>query len=369
MKAIKVTLREKKITKGRKSLYLDFYPAIRNPATGKDTRREFLGLYLYEKTKTPFETQHNKNVRALAESIKNDRFLEIQNGKYGFQNDKKRKTSFLEFFKKMADARYSSEGNYGNWNGAYKHLCNYFEHGVTMGEISINTIEEFRDYLLSLKLAKNTKHSYFNKVQAAIKEAHRRGFLTENFCTRIDNIKAEETKKEFLTLDELKILAKEECKNEVLKAAFLFSALTGLRWSDIEKLKWEDVQGNKKNGYFIRYQQKKTKGQETLDIPKSAYELLGNPMEPNQKIFRGLKYSAWNNVKLKEWVLMAGIRKKITFHCARHSFATIQLDLGTDLYTLSKLLGHKEIRTTQIYAKIMDKNKKEAMNKLDDLEF
>jgi integrase len=367
MKAVKVTLREKKISKGRKSLYLDFYPAIRNPNTGKETRREFLGLYIYEKTRTPFETQHNKKAKAFAESIKNDRFLEIQNGKYGFQNDTKRKTSFLDFFKKMADKRYTSEGNYGNWLASYRYLCDYFEHGLTMGEISEERLEDFRDYILSLNLAQNTKHTYYNKVQAAIKEAHKKGFLPENYCHKVDNIKAEETKREFVTLDELKILAKTECDKPIMKTAFLFSALTGLRFSDIEKLKWEDIQGNDEKGYFIRYRQKKTKGQETLDIPKSAYELLDEPKAPELKVFKDLKYSAWNNLKLKEWVMMAGIRKKITFHCARHSFATIQLDLGTDIYTVQKLLGHKELKTTQIYAKVMDKNKKKAMNKLDDL--
>ena len=367
MKTIKVTLREKKISKGRKSLYLDFYPAIRNPNTGKETRREFLGLYLYEKPRTPFETQSNKQNRALAESIRNQRFLEIQNNSYGFQNDTKRKTSFLDFFKKMADKKYTSEGNYGNWLGAYRYLCNYFEYGLTMGELSVNKLEDFRDHILSLDLAQNTKHTYYNKVKAAIKEAHKKGFIPENYCHKVDNIKAEETKREFVTLDELKILAKTECDNPIIKKAFLFSALTGLRFSDIQNLKWKDVQGNDKNGYFIRFQQKKTKGQETLNIPKSAYELLGDPKAPEQKIFNGLVYSAWNNLKLKEWVMMAGIKKKITFHCARHSFATIQLDLGTDIYTVSKLLGHKELRTTQIYGKIMDKNKKAAMNKLDDL--
>ena len=68
-------------------------------------------------------------------------------------------------------------------------------------------------------------------------------------------------------------------------------------------------------------------------------------------------YSAWQNLKLREWVMNAGIQKKITFHCARHSFATIQLEMGTDMMTISKMLGHKELRTTQIYAKVVDKKK------------
>jgi len=368
MKAVKVTLREKKISKGRKSLYLDFYPAIRNPATGKTTRREFLGLYIYEKPRSPFETQENKSNRALAENIRSDRHTQIQNGKYGFQNEAKRNTSFLDFFKKLADSKYTSEGNYGNWLSSYNYLCTYFEHGLTMGEIDEHTLEEYKEYFNSLPLAQNTKHTYFNKIMSGIKQAYKKGFLPENYANKVDSIKSEETKREFVTLEELRVLAKTECDNQIVKQAFIFSALTGLRFSDIAKLTWGDLQGNEEKGYFIRFQQKKTKGQETLDIPKSARNLLGEPRNYKDKIFKGLKYSAWTNVKIKEWVLRAGIFKRITFHCARHSFATIQLDLGTDIYTVSKLLGHKELKTTQIYAKIMDKNKKKAMNKLDDLE-
>jgi len=237
-----------------------------------------------------------------------------------------------------------------------------------MGEINEDTIEDYKEYVLNLPLAQNTKHTYFNKLKAAIKQAFKKGYLPENYAMRVDGIKSAETKREFVTLEELKVLANTECDNPIVKQAFLFSALTGLRFSDIAKLTWGDLQGSDKDGYFIRFQQKKTKGQETLDIPKSARTLLGESKDRKEQLFKGLKYSAWTNVKIKEWILRAGIHKKITFHCARHSFATIQLDLGTDIYTVSKLLGHKELRTTQIYAKVMDKNKKAAMNKLDDFE-
>lgn len=366
MKAVKVKLRAKKISKGRKSLYLDFYPAIKNPNTGKDTRREFLGLYTFDKPKNVNETQSNKQNRALAESIRNRRFLEIQNNTYGFQSDAKRNKSFLDFFEQLVKNRFSSQSNFDTWRSAFHYLNDYFVNDLKMGELSVDKIEEFRDYLLSLSLAQNTKHTYYNKFKAALKEAFKKGFIPENYADRVDSIKAEETKREFVTLDELRLLSKTECDKPLVKKAFIFSALTGLRFSDIEKLTWNELEGNEENGYFIRFQQKKTKAHEKLDLPTPAYQLLGERKAPEQKIFKGLKYSAWVNVKIKEWVLRAGIHKKITFHCARHSFATIQLDLGTKLYTVSKLLGHKEIRTTQIYAKVMDKNKKAAMNKLND---
>ncbi len=366
MPAVKVKLREKKISKGRKSLYLDFYPAIRNPKTGKETRREFLGLYIYEKPKSPFETQSNKQTRIIAEKIRNDRYFEILNNTYGFQSDAKKKKSFLDFFEQLAKQRYSSKSNYDSWLSAFKYLRMYFNNGLTMGELSEHAIEDFKNWLLHTDLSQNTKHTYFNKIRAAVREAHKKGFIPENYVNKVSTIKADETKREFLTLDELKLLAQTDCEIPILKKAFLFSALTGLRFSDIQALTWKDLQGNESSGFFIRFRQKKTKGEETLPIPKPAFKLLEQRDDPEQKIFKGLKYSAWNNLKLREWIMDAEIRKKITFHCARHSFATIQLELGTDIYTVSKLLGHKELRTTQVYANIVDKKKSEAMKKLDD---
>ena len=86
--------------------------------------------------------------------------------------------------------------------------------------------------------------------------------------------------------------------------------------------------------------------------------------KPEVKVFSNLKYSALNNLKLREWVMKAGITKHITFHCARHTYATLQLNLGTDIYTVSKLLGHRHLKTTEVYAKVMDKKKQEAANRI-----
>jgi integrase len=172
-----------------------------------------------------------------------------------------------------------------------------------------------------------------------------------------------ESIREYLTLDELKAVAKAECRYDVLKRAFLFSCLTGCRWSDVQKLEWSEVQ-KLNEGWRIVFHQKKTKGLQYLDISDQARELLGKMGSPDDRVFTGLTYSSYMNVELTRWMMKAGITKHITFHCGRHTFACIQLDLDTDIYTVSKLLGHKELKTTQIYAKIMDKKKIEAVNKI-----
>ena len=139
-----------------------------------------------------------------------------------------------------------------------------------------------------------------------------------------------------------------------------------MRWSDINNLKWSEVQ-NTNDGWRITFHQQKTKGLQYLDISEQARAYLGEKLMPDERAFKGLKYSDYMNVALLQWVLRAGITKHITFHCARHTFAVLQLSLGTEIFTLSKLLGHSELKTTQIYAKIIDEKKREAVNKIPDI--
>jgi hypothetical protein len=111
---MRVTVREKKISDGRKILYLDFYPPIIHPDTGKPTRREFLGLYVFDRPKSDSEKQQNKETRNLAESIRAKRQIELQAGIYGFWNQAKRRTDFLAYFRNLAEARKDSQNNYEN---------------------------------------------------------------------------------------------------------------------------------------------------------------------------------------------------------------------------------------------------------------
>ncbi len=167
-------------------------------------------------------------------------------------------------------------------------------------------------------------------------------------------------------MDEVKALNRADCKYEVLKRAFLFSCLTGLRWSDIQKLTWSEVQ-KFNDGYKITFHQKKTEALQYLDISEQAYKLMGEPDEQEQRVFKSLKYDAYHNAEITKWCLKAGILKDITFHCARHTFAVLQLTMGTDIYTVSKLLGHSELKTTQIYADIIDEQRQKAMYKIPDI--
>lgn len=360
---MKVTLRKR--NQGKQiSLYLDYYEKGRR-------KTESLKLYLDPNPKTKTAKDLNKHTLQLAESIRAKRLLEIQNGRYGFDSKAKLDASFYRYVEHLTQKRFKSEGNYGNWDSMLKHLKKYMVTDKPFHEIDRSFVQGFKDYLddsatrkNKKQLSQNSKYSYFNKFRAAIKQAVKDGILSTNPTIGVTSFNQSEPQREFLTLEELQQLASIECDLPELKSAFLFSCLTGLRWSDIEKLVWSEIQHSDSMGYYIRFRQKKTQGVETLPISEEAYTLLGEKNTDNTPVFANLKYSAWHNSKLREWVLKAEIHKHITFHSARHTYATLQLTLGTDIYTVSKLLGHKELKTTQIYAKVIDHKKREAANKI-----
>lgn len=373
----KVKLRQKPISGKRQSLYLDFYPPIENRETGQPTRREFLGLYLFEKPKNPFDKQHNKDTLQLAQQIRQKRDNQLNKPEIysGFEKEQLRirergEKDFVEYFKKLADQRKSS--NHDNWVAAYKYLDTFTKGKLKFADLNEKFCNDFKMHLLSTKsnksektnLSQNSAVSYFNKLKATMRQAFKDGYLQTDLNAKVEPIKQAETRRSFLTLEELNSLVKTPCNNPPLKRAALFSALTGLRFSDIQKLTWEEVEYIKGRGYVIHFEQKKTGGVEDLPISEQAYSMMGEQQEPTDKVFAGLVYSAYHNKHLGQWIGAAGITKDITFHCFRHTFATLQLSVGTDIYTVSKMLGHRDLKTTQIYAKVLDRAKREAADKI-----
>ncbi|HRP55239.1 site-specific integrase [Agriterribacter sp.] len=388
--AIKVTLRQKAISKGRQSLYLDFYPAIPHPVTGEPTRREFLGLYIFgkldkegkldkkiNKKLSPLNQVHDFNTRNLADQKRQKIENQINKPEIytGYEKEQLKikeqgERDFVHYFKSIADKRKAS--NHDNWVSAYNYLETFTKGNLKFADLNEKFCNEFKEYLLTTKsnksskitLAQNSAVSYFNKLKAALKQAYKDGYLRTDLNAKIEPIKQAETRRNFLTIEELNSLVKTECNNPLLKRAALFSALTGLRFSDIKNLVWSEIHHSVENGFSIHFTQQKTKGVEVLPISEQAYSLLGEPGTGEQKVFPLLKYSAYENKHLYQWIGAAGITKDITFHCFRHTFATLQLSKGTDIYTVSKMLGHRELKTTQIYAKIIDQTKRQAADKI-----
>ncbi|MEG1159655.1 MAG: site-specific integrase [Acidaminococcaceae bacterium] len=366
-----IRLRKRKTATENVSLYLDIY------INGKRSY-EYLKMYLVpEKTKA--DKDKNRQTLQLAEAIKAKKIIELQNGEFGFNSAYKLETNFLDYYRVMCEKRHGNPESRGNWYSCLKHLERFCDSKMTFADVTPAWIEKFRTHLdkkamcrdkrkhgsktlhVATPLSQNTKQSYFNKLRACINQAFEDRIIPHNPLRGIEGFKDAETERLYLTLNEVRAMAATECKYPALKDAYLFACLTGLRKSDIEKMRWSEVQ---QQGEFTRiiFKQKKTGGQEYLDISPQAVQYMGERRKPDDPVFVGFKYSAYMNVELRMWAMRAGVVKDLTFHSSRHTFAVLMLDLGTDIYTVSKLLGHREIKTTQIYAKVLDKNKQSAVS-------
>ena len=372
-----ITLRQRKMPSGRVSLYLDIY------LNGKRTY-EYLHLYLEQGTSRTVK-EKNRQTLQFAEAVCAKRIVELRNGEYGFKSQFATHTRFFDYYRALCQKRFNateSRGNWGNWYSCLHHLRKYEKReNITFEDITPEWVQGFRDYLdkeacawtndyrkkiKDKPLARNTKVSYFNKLCACLNQAFEERIIEFNPIRGVERFKAEEGTRMYLTIDEVKLLAQTECDYPRIKDAFLFSCLTGLRRSDVLRLRWGDVY---KQGEYTRiiFRQKKTKEQEYLDITEQAARLMGKRGDDEEYVFTDIHTPSTTNNAIKLWVARAGIKKDITFHCARHTFATMMLDLGNDLYTVSKLLGHREIATTQIYAKVLDKNKQKAISSIPDV--
>ena len=329
-----IKLRKRKLPTGNTTLYLDIY---RN---GK-REYEYLKLYLIPE-KSRADKDKNRETLKLAEAIKAKRTVELQNHEYGFKNDYADETKFFDYYRMMCQSRLGTEskGNWGNWRSCLKHLEGYESNkNITFADITPKWVQGFKEYLekeafawgcdnreriKDKPLSRNSKLSYFNKLRACLNQAFEDRIISRNPIIGIDNFKAEEGTRMYLTFEEVKLLVQTECEYPNIKRAFLFSCLTGLRRSDIIKLTWGEVH---QQGEYTRiiFKQKKTGGQEYLDINEQAAELMGVRKASDEFVFGDIHSPSTTNNAIKRWVLRAGIKKDITFHCGRHSTSSFLL--------------------------------------------
>ena len=260
---MKVHLRKKKLKSGKTSLYLEYYKGHSTTLEGKSKILrdfEYLEIYLTTNPETPTQKKENKENLEPAEQILTIRKAEIYQGKYKIKNEKKGEISFLEYYEQKKEERYQTKGNYDNWDAAQKHIEAYCPLHNTLNDVDVDFIKGFKKHLDMIavtksqkKLSQNTKHTYFNKFKACLNAAFEEGYLKENLIKKVKGFVMGESTREYLTFDELQKLSDTPCKLPLLKRAFLFSALTGIRWSDVNKMKWSEVreEGNDENGLPI----------------------------------------------------------------------------------------------------------------------
>ena len=359
----KVTLRQRPGANGRISLYLDYYPAVRNPKTMKMTRREFLGIYIFDNPTDPAFKEFNEVMLQKAETIRCQRQISLLNEEFNLPDNTKRNADALKYF-----------NDYSRYKGdKYIFVCAHFSKFVngkcTFNDITVELCNKFREYLLGArqlkhtnqKLSRNAAAAYWRNFRAMLKKAYLEKYLKENLNDYLETIDEDDVYKEFLTAEELKRLATTPCKIDVLRRASLFSCLTGLRFSDVQNLQWENIMPASDGGYCMRIRTIKTGTDATLPISDEALDLCG--YRGQGKVFKGFTKTMTQH-PLKQWLLDAGIYKPFSFHCFRHTYATLQIAAGTDIYTVSKMLTHRNVTTTQIYADLVNAKKRETVNKI-----
>lgn len=352
-----VRIRKRRISNGNESLYLDIYvDGVR--------KYEFLKMYLVPE-KTPVDKIRNENTMQAVNAIKSKRILEITNGKAGMAKRRAGDKIRLDGFISAYATKKKEQGH--NVTSYYAlHIMKYFSdmgHYPMMSEIDKAYCLRFIDYLKHTNLSRNTQSMSLRMFGGILNDAVKNDIIEVNPLTKIDDadkIKPAPTQREFLSVDEVQRLIDTPCRSENVKRTFLFSCFCGLRKSDISALKWKDIR-ERGNGCVLRLMMQKTGNEVIIPLSSDALRWLpergDNPDDAN--VFKEVKRN--DSEILKAWAKSAGINKNVYYHAARHTFATMLITFGADLYTVSKLLGHTDIKVTQIYAKLVDAKKVEAV--------
>ena len=364
-----VRLREKELANGVRSLYLDTY------VNGKRSY-EFLKLYLIPETNPQAKVQNENTMRA-ANTIKLNRILEITNNKAGLKNTSIRAKMLLKDW--METFRQAQEQK----GVKDQKLIHNTVHALTAYNINVAMRDMNRDYIIGLtnflrndyrsprgkKLKDYSVINYLGCLRNALNMAVREDVIADNPIMKLsaqDKVKAPESQREFLTIEEVQQLEATDSPYPHIKQAFLFACYTGLRCSDVRSITWGKIvkDGEKYRLHTVMF---KTKRPFYIPLSKKAMQWMPERGDKTDDdlIFENIPVQVNTKLYLQPWLDKAGITKPITFHCSRHTFGTMMLTLGADIYTTSKLMGHTKVEVTQIYAKIINKKKDDAVSLID----
>ena len=362
-----IRLRIKSLANGNKSLYLDKYVSGRR-------EYEFLKLYLIPETDVVAK-QRNANTLQVANAIKAQRLIELANEAAGITKPITReKMRLVDWIDAQTEAvrKRTTDKTARIYKSLRGHVVNYAGDQVVMKDVTPEFVRGFSKHLAEnpgrygRALSRGSQYIYFKCLNTLLNKAVNRGVIADNPYTRLslsDKPKQAEGTREYLTVEEVKALIATPCESDI-KRAFLFSCFCGLRLSDVKGLTWDNIYVDR-GQHFAKILIKKT-GKPFI-IPLSANAVRWMPRredaDKSSLVFNLTSVTDFSHAyHLRKGAERAGISKHVTFHVARHTFATMILTAGADLYTVSKLLGHANVSTTQIYAKIVDAKKVEAVN-------
>lgn len=345
-------------------------------------KKENLNLYLYAHPKDTQERLQNKNTIALAEKIRYEReqrFLEDREG-YKFKRDTS--VNFLDFYQNFMDESKQSHSYQSVSLVAFRRFKSFLSETpkysayisyIRPEQITKEMVREFADFVSKRGIGRGPVVA-FNRFKLVVKRAYEAGLIRKNPCDGI-TIKRDRNKltKEILSLEEIRMLINTHYpqENPHVQRAFLLTLFTGIRFCDVKRLTYRNVDYTART---LRFDQSKTKehsshSQVIIPLNDTLIELIGvlpAGESPDKLIFNLPSHTSCLK-GLTTWVRFAGITKRITWHCGRHSFAVNTLSAGANIKTVSTLLGHSSISVTEQYLHVVDSQKADAINSLGEI--
>ena len=380
-------LRWKKLDNGRESAFLD------TKLPGRERTKEYLRIY----RGGDMSRKDSRDAERLAMAICQKRQQDYDAVRAGIKVERSHKL-LLPYYRECCENQDYRESTRVSWRTSVGHLVNYLDYcrivadQFCLCDVTPEFCKGYSQFLLTQEtrsainrgkavnchggrsrakvgadrqMSRNSARLTLQKFAACIHRAMHDGIINYDPTIQVDRIKKSEHHRQYLSVDEVQRLMASDKPHEQVCNAFLFACMTGMRISDIRALRWRNV--SRYDGHYrLDFAQKKTEGQMYLDISDMARGYMGATGEPDDAIFDLPNCPACNAI-IAKWMVQEGINKHITFHCSRHTAAVAMLTGGAEIYTVSKVLGHSSLISTQVYAKIVDRKKTAAVDMLASL--
>jgi len=313
----------------------------------------------------PADRQGQREAWALAEEIRRKRELQIAAGRYQLVDPVGSKMTLIKYAEKIA-AEYDKKMHLPK---SLKYLRQYAG-DTALVDVDERFIDAYRAFLLKQEgLGAKTAQHYLAALKAVLARAERERLIERNPAKGVKPIRAPEHEKPYLTVEEIQRLYNTPVEGELadeVRRGFLLSCFTGLRLGDIRSLLWGDIRREPEP--MIKKRQNKTGDIVSIPLAPIAWELIDDKRLHRQDELVFPRLTATKGVNphqpLIAWRKRAGIEKAFGWHAGRHSFAMMTLEASGDIYAVSRLLGHSDIKITEVYLRMTDQRKKEIIASL-----
>ena len=355
---MKVKLRTQE-QKGRIYFYTDIFYGYVTDKNGKKKpkrKRKSLELSYPVNCTNPFDRKQKKEAIRLADLKVLKLETEFHSEKAGLGKSYMSETNFFEFFENHLNNTKMTMNNRNGYENVISKLIAYRGRYTLINQVDYEYCKGFGQFLVNSTkkdgnpLSSSTIDSYYKKLTIICKELVSQGILKKNPAIAVKLPKVTHKRKEVLSKEEIKLLMDVDCKIKVLKQYFIFSIFTGIDNATCQELRWKNYVVE--DGiHKLKFTRTKTNHSYGFPLSENAVDWLNkfDRKSDDDKIFIGLTYGGHQNNMLLFWLKDVGIKKHITPHCARHTFAYHYYKKTKDLFTVMNIMAHKDVSTTQRY--------------------